>query len=71
MYKGAWTLLSHRHARKVTHIGHNSHLCEIVKRDELTLKQMKSLIGDATFICTRCGRAAANEANLCEPTPLY
>jgi len=66
MYKGAWTLLSHKHEH-IGHIGHNSHLCEIIKRGELTLEQIKSLVGDAKFICRRCGRVAAKEINLCEP----
>lgn len=72
MYKGAWTLLSHKHdhARGVPHIGHSSHLCEMVERGELTLEQIKSLVRNAKFICRRCGRVAAKEANLCEPKPI-
>ena len=56
--------------KKVPHIGHRQHLCDIVERGEVSLEQMKELVTDAKFICKTCGRVAAAEENLCEPEPL-
>ena len=63
LYKGPWTLLPPR----APHIGHYYHLCEMVKRGDNTLLRIKSLVRGAKFICTKCGRIAAKEENLCKP----
>jgi hypothetical protein len=52
------------------HIGHRHHLCSMVRRGDHTLEQIKDLINDPKFMCKRCGRAANDSANLCEPVPL-
>ena len=51
------------------HLGHANHLCEMAKQG-VALQTVKNLVKDANFICRVCGRAAANEDNLCEPRPL-
>jgi len=51
------------------HLGHSKHLCNMAKMGA-DLKMIKNLVKDAKFICKKCGRAAAKEENLCEPTPL-
>ena len=56
--------------RRMPHVGHRQHLCDIAERGEIALEQMKDLVRDAKFICRKCGRAAAREENLCEPEPL-
>jgi len=56
--------------RIVPHIGHRSHLCDMVERGEVPLKRMMFLAQDPKFICRKCGRVAHNEDNLCEPVPL-
>jgi len=33
----------------------------------MDLKMLKALVKDPKFICRECGRAAANEVNLCAP----
>ncbi len=55
---------------KAPHIGHQHHLCHYADTGHVTLEEMKTLIKDPKFICKKCGRAAAREENLCEPTPL-
>ena len=56
-------------AEKTPHLGHENHLCELSKRG-IDLNIYKKLAKDAKFICTKCGRAAGKEENLCEPVPL-
>ena len=52
------------------HIGHKHHLCAMAEAGEVSLDQMKDLIRDPKFMCKRCGRAAKNSDNLCEPVSL-
>jgi hypothetical protein len=52
------------------HIGHKYHLCDMAESGAVTLADMKALVKDPKFICKKCGRAAANAVNLCEPEPL-
>ena len=52
-------------ALRVPHEGHERHLCEL--RNKLTVDDYKNLIRDVHFVCTHCGRAAANRENLCFP----
>lgn len=44
------------------------HLCKLAKRDEI--KQLRALVKDAAYLCTKCGRAAREPDNLCEPSRL-
>jgi hypothetical protein len=52
------------------HIGHRQHLCDMVDRGDVSIDQFKELVKDAKFVCKVCGRAAAKEANLCDPIAL-
>jgi len=45
---------------------HCQHLCKLVKRDEL--EQVRKLVKDAAFLCEKCGRAAREKDNLCDPS---
>jgi hypothetical protein len=50
------------------HPNHENHLCHI-----LSLRNMKRAAGlakDAQYICFLCGRAAKDEANLCQPVKI-
>ena len=58
------------YARLNPHIGHRHHLCALSESGECTLEEYKALVKNPKFICKKCGRAAANEDNLCEPVPL-
>ncbi len=44
-------------------------LCKLVKKDFPAdeFKKYTVLVGSPRFICTKCGRAAASEENLCKP----
>ena len=53
---------------KISHIGHQQHLCYMFSY--VSLREMKHLVQDAKFICKKCGRVAAKERNLCEPLSL-
>jgi len=46
----------------------DQHLCKLVKHGEF--EQVKKLAKDAAFICRKCGRAARDERNLCDPARL-
>jgi len=54
----------------IPHIGHEIHLCKLVKTGETPLSKIKGLVQNAEFICSTCGRIAASRDNLCEPVPL-
>ena len=45
---------------------HEQHLCKLVKRDDM--EQVKKLVKDAAFFCKKCGRAAREKDNLCDPS---
>ncbi len=49
--------------------GHENHLCQLVEK-KTDLNKMKELVKGAQYICKNCGRAAANEANVCAPEKL-
>jgi hypothetical protein len=51
------------------HLGHAKHLCVMVNLGE-DLEAYKALVKNGKFLCRKCGRVAAKEANLCEPVPL-
>ena len=42
------------------------HLCKIAKRGDI--ERVKQLVRDAAFVCKKCGRAARDQENLCEPS---
>ena len=51
------------------HPGHENHICKMIEENGLTPK-IKGLVGNPKFVCSCCGRAAANADNLCAPEPL-
>jgi hypothetical protein len=42
----------------------------MAERGEISLEQMKVLVKDPKFICSKCGRVANKAENLCEPVAL-
>jgi hypothetical protein len=46
----------------------DQHLCKLAKRSDL--EEIKRLVKDASYICRKCGRAAREPANLCDPSRL-
>ncbi len=48
--------------------GNEEHLCRIAKRGETGLLQR--LAREARFLCSKCGREAHDEKNLCRPSKL-
>jgi hypothetical protein len=57
---------------KMPHAAHEEHLCllENVGYLKSNLEDYKKLVRNPKFICKNCGRAAANEKNLCLPEKL-
>lgn len=57
---------------KMPHPGHDKHLCYLnnLHYQESNPEDFKELIRDPKFYCANCGRAAANEKNLCKPVKL-
>ena len=57
---------------KMPHPGHDKHLCYLnnIGFQLSDPKSYKSLVRDGKFLCTICGRVAANEKNLCKPVKL-
>jgi hypothetical protein len=65
---------------KMPHPGHDAHLCFLENIGHLqpnlmemgisTKEEYKDLVRGAKFFCKKCGRAAKNERNLCEPEKL-
>lgn len=62
--------VSYPSLEQMPHIGHRNHLCDMAKRGEVTLEQMKSLVRGGQYICRQCGRVAIKASNLCHPSPL-
>ena len=59
-------------ALSMPHPGHERHLCffqNIGVLDE-SLQEYKELIRGASYVCKDCGRAAADEKNLCRAEKL-
>ena len=57
---------------KMPHLAHEEHLCllENVGYLKSSLEDYKSLVRTPKFICKSCGRAAADQKNLCDPERL-
>ena len=57
---------------KAPHAGHEEHLCYLnnLAFHQTNVEDYKSLIKNPKFFCENCGRAAANEKNLCKPVKL-
>jgi len=66
---------------KMPHASHEEHLCFLENIGYLRSQELlemgvdekeyyKKLVKGAKFFCTKCGRAAASEKNLCEPEKL-
>lgn len=45
-----------------------NHLCRVILRKDLG--RVKEIVKDAHFFCKNCGRAAHDEANLCNPSKI-
>ena len=56
--------------RHMPHLGHKKHLCHLVEDVGISMEDYKPLVKNAKFLCRKCGRTAAKEENLCEPTKL-
>ena len=54
---------------KLPHIGHEKHLCKIWA-DTYDVDQVKDIVKNAQYICKVCGRVAAKQENLCDPTSI-
>ncbi|MHB8764388.1 MAG: hypothetical protein ACYDA8_08655 [Deferrisomatales bacterium] len=50
------------------HHHEENHLCRIAAKHDL--ERVKKIVKDAQFFCKRCGRAANDEKNLCDPSKL-
>ncbi len=57
---------------KMPHPAHEQHLCYLQNLGylESNLEDFKSLVKNPRYICKNCGRAAADEKNLCKPDKL-
>lgn len=54
------------------HPEHEKHLCylENVGYLKANIEDYKKLVKDAKVVCRQCGRAAANDENICYPEKL-
>jgi hypothetical protein len=57
---------------KMPHPAHEQHLCYLQNLGyvESNLEDYKKLVRNPRFVCKNCGRAAADEKNLCKPDKL-
>lgn len=57
---------------KMPHPAHEQHLCYLQNLGyvESNLEDYKKLVKNPRFVCKNCGRAAADEKNLCKPDKL-
>ncbi len=54
---------------QMPHPGHDKHLCYLTNLafHVNNAEDYKMLVKDARYFCKNCGRAAADEKNLCKP----
>lgn len=54
------------------HEGHEKHLCLLknVGFVKKYLEEYKALVANPSYVCRKCGRAAAKKKNLCKPDAL-
>ncbi|HYA41834.1 MAG TPA: hypothetical protein VEF34_11055 [Syntrophobacteraceae bacterium] len=57
---------------KMPHPYHEQHLCYLqnIGFVESSLEEYKKLVRNPKYVCANCGRAAAEETNLCKPQKL-
>jgi hypothetical protein len=57
---------------KMPHHEHDKHLCLLQNIGYLksNMEDYKNLVKNSKAVCSNCGRAAANEKNLCKPEEL-
>ena len=57
---------------EMPHPGHEQHLCYLQNVGYLgtNVEEYKELLKNTKFFCKNCGRAAADDKNLCEPEEL-
>jgi hypothetical protein len=57
---------------KMPHPAHEEHLCYLQNLGyvESNLEDYKKLVKNPRYVCKNCGRAAADEKNLCKPDKL-
>ncbi len=57
---------------KMPHPAHDEHLCYLQNLGyiESNLEDYKKLVKNPKYVCKNCGRAAAEEKNLCNPEKL-
>ena len=61
--------MGHKHHCKGGENCHDEeHLCRIIIRKDL--ETIRKLVKDAEYYCKKCGRAARNDGNLCDPSRL-
>ena len=51
------------------HEDHIYHLCSKIAAG-VTLDEIKDIVKNGKFVCSKCGRVAANAINICDPVPL-
>jgi len=58
--------------KKMPHSHHEEHLCYLqnIGFIESNFDEYKKLVRNPKYVCGNCGRAAAEEKNLCKPTKL-
>ncbi len=58
--------------KKMPHAHHEEHLCYLqnIGFVESNLNDYKDLVRNPKYVCANCGRAAAEETNLCKPEKL-
>ena len=57
---------------KMPHPGHGKHLCYLQDKNfhQDNRDEYKTLVSDAQFLCTGCGRTANKAESLCAPEKL-
>ena len=60
------------HKAKMPHDWHEIHLCYLanIGYQQQDSNEYKSLVRNAKYMCSHCGRAAAEKINLCRPVKL-